>query len=198
MNSVNIDSKKGTVTIVGDIDLTKLMQRFEKMGRTAEVWFFEKSPSQDRSSSYNKKKVQFSCDDDEEEEEEEEEDGDDFDDEYMSRKSSASHTTMNGNKHGQCCFGKRGSSIPPSSSSRFYRRTPQGAFRRTPRPTFQFPWIFPNPSRYLWGFSQRPLAPPPPLPLSYGYGYGYESGLERVYKPITHYTNYWDNYRLSP
>nr|POF21184.1 hypothetical protein CFP56_06984 [Quercus suber] len=105
---------------------------------------------------------------------------------------------MNGNKHGQCCFGQRGSSIPPSSSSRFYRRTPQRAFRRTPRPTFQFPWIFPNPSRDLWGFSQRPLAPPPPLPPSYGYGYGYQSGLRRVYKPITHYTSYWDNYRLSP
>jgi hypothetical protein len=195
VTSINIDSEKGTITIVGDIDPTKLMKKFEKMGKTAELWSFERSPSQEKSNSYNKKKVQFACDDDDDDE--------DDDDEYISKRNSASHTTMNGNRHGRGLFGKRANSVPPSSRTRFYPRTPRRAFPRTPQPAFRFPWTIPNPiwSRGSWDFFRRPspsMLPPPPPPPVYGYGYGYESRLQRLTKPIIHYTSYWDNYRRSP
>jgi hypothetical protein len=47
---VNIDSKQGTVRVVGDIDPTILTEMFEKMGKPAELLSFHKVPSQRRTS----------------------------------------------------------------------------------------------------------------------------------------------------
>ncbi|KAL0006065.1 hypothetical protein SO802_013626 [Lithocarpus litseifolius] len=48
VTSVNIDSTKGTITIIGDIIPTILMQVFEKIGKPAELLFFERSPPHKR------------------------------------------------------------------------------------------------------------------------------------------------------
>uniref|UniRef100_A0A2N9J9L6 HMA domain-containing protein n=1 Tax=Fagus sylvatica TaxID=28930 RepID=A0A2N9J9L6_FAGSY len=137
VTSVEIDSKKGTVKIIGDIDPTVLIQMFDKMGKPAELLFFEKSSSQKKSDSNVKKKVQFACDDDE----------------HVSKRGNATRTTMHGNKHGRGWCDNGFGSVPPSSSSRFYPRTPRPVYR-----------TFPNP---IWHRLRGSFRQPPPLP-SYG------------------------------
>ncbi|KAF5462369.1 hypothetical protein F2P56_018386 [Juglans regia] len=187
VTSVDIDSKKGKVTVMGDIDPRILMQMFEKMGKPAELWSFQKFPLQDETSGCcNKKKKEvrrFACDDD---------DMDDVsyvpEDEYLFKRSStATRRPMRGNNHGQDSFSQ-------ISNAPFFRSS-----GLTPLPPSQLSTIFPNPIIYSGpsGYYRPPL-----LSLSrpaYGYGYDYfPSRTLTKYNPMIHYTSYWDNYRLSP
>ncbi|KAG7967129.1 hypothetical protein I3843_08G083800 [Carya illinoinensis] len=181
VTSVDIDSKKGKVTVMGDIDPRILMQMFEKMGKPAELWSFQKSPSQESGCNKKKKEARFACDDDDD-------DMDDVsEDEYLPKRSSGTRRPMHGNNHGRDSFSQR-------SSAPFFRSS-----RITPRPPSRSSTIFPNPIMYSGpsGYYR-----PPPLSLSGpAYGYGYEYFPSRPltkYNPMIHYTSYWDNYRLSP
>jgi len=172
VTSVDINSKKGTVIVVGDIDPMILMQMFEKMGKPAELWSFQKVPSQCKPSgcNNNRKEARSACDDDVSDH--------DHGNEYESKRSGATRTSM----EGRGGFGWR-DVFPPSSSTRF-----SGAL---PNPLY-YPGL--TPSGYY-----RPPPPPMQSRSTHGYGYGYfPSRSTHKFNPMTHYTSYWDNYRLSP
>ncbi|GLT53387.1 hypothetical protein SLA2020_266590 [Shorea laevis] len=164
VTSVDIDSKQGTVKVEGDIDPMILMQMFEKMGKPAELWSFEKVPSQFKASGCNNNKKQAPSTRDH-----------DYDNEYEPKGVGATRIPMQGGGD----FGRRGG-FPPYSNSRY-----SGAF---PNPLY-----YPGPTP-LGYYGPPPSALPPRS--TYGYGYGYYPSSRS--NPMTHYTSYWDNYRLSP
>ncbi|KAE8008337.1 hypothetical protein FH972_004858 [Carpinus fangiana] len=182
---VDIDSNNETVRVVGDIDPTILMQMFEKMGKPAELLSFHKVPSQRPSqrrtstggNNNNKREARFACDDD-------------FssynynhDNENDPRRGGPgpNHTQMEGGGG----FGWRGG-FAPSNSSRF-----SGVF---PNPLY-----CPGPAPAPSGYYRQPPPPLPPRSTYGGYGYGYfPSRSRQKFNPMTHYTSYWDNHRLSP
>ena len=177
---MDIDSKHGTVRIVGDIDPTILMQMFEKMGKPAELLSFHKVPSQRRTSTggndNNRREARFACDDDFS--------GYNYnqDNEYDPKRGGPG--PYPNPVEGGGGFGWRGG-FAPSNSSRFSGVFPNPLYCPGPAPS---------------GYYRQP--PPPPLPprSTYGgYGYGYFPSRSRhKFNPMTHYTSYWDNYRLSP
>lgn len=173
---MDIDSKHGTVRVVGDIDPMILLQMFEKMGKPAELWSFHKVPSQCRTSSgfnNNRKETRSPCDDDVS--------GHDYnhDNEYDPKRGCPGPTPMEGGGG----FGWRGG-FAPSNSSRFSGVFPNPLYCPGPTPS---------------GYYRQPPPPLPPRSTYGGHGYGYfPSRSAQKYNPMTHYTNYWDNYRLSP
>ncbi|KAK2412780.1 Heavy metal transport/detoxification superfamily protein [Trifolium repens] len=213
VKSISIDPNEGKIIVVGNVDPMMIIKLFQKMGKKAQLWSFEKEPKKDEEPKKKKSgshaQHKHDCHDT---------DDDSETDHGYGHKHRTHHHQRSNNMHEQHnnMFGFGNQHAPPQPVNG-YQHAPPPEYQHAPPPMpvpgynhqpFSGYHNYPPMHRYQPQHMAYPMAPsmyPGSRPM-HGYhgpgqptwpAYGHYGSRFPSYNPMIHYNSYGDNYRYT-